>query len=152
MVSSKVEKTQTWTKMRCRHQCYKQIHQGRPRRPAGNAPNRQTVVRFRVSLFALKTPSRSVAARGAQRPHRKSTSEALGSSPRGLRDDPFESSKVHFFTLWPFGPKMGPSTKKVGTFRSCFGVCTRRRAKRGPGALPRGGQKWYFFGVGKVCV
>ena len=62
-VSSKLDKTRVAQKMRCRHQCYKQIHQGRPRTPGARAPNRQTIVGFRVSLFASNTRSRSVAAR-----------------------------------------------------------------------------------------
>ena len=92
--------------------------------------------------FWVKKRRREASPRGgAQRPPRKSTSEALGSSPRWLRGDTFESSKVHFFTLWPFWTKMGPNAKKLKHSRACSTIGTRRRAKSGPQALPRGAQK-----------
>ena len=73
-------------------------------------------------------------------PPRKSTSEALGSSPRWLRGDTFESSKVHFFTLWPFWAKMGPSAKKLMTFRASSTIKHRTTPKVRPGPF-RGGAK-----------
>jgi len=72
--------------------------------------------------------------------------------PGELPGGTFESSKVHFFTLWPFGLKMGPSTKKVNEIKDYSVNQHRKTIKSEPRALSRGGQKGCFFRVGKVFV
>ena len=55
-------------------------------------------------------------------------------------------SKMHFFGLWPFGPKTGPGPKKRGVLSLLFCVYAQHDPpKRAPGPLRRGVKSVTFF-------
>ena len=62
-------------------------------------------------------------------------------------------SKMHFFGLWPLGPKMSPEPKKVGLLSfHPYGSAQDDPPKRAPGPLRRGVKSVTFFGPqGSAC-
>ena len=62
-------------------------------------------------------------------------------------------SKMHFFGLWPFGPKMGPEPKKVGLLSFLpYDSAQDDPPNRAPGPLRRGVKSVTFFGPqGSAC-
>jgi len=71
----------------------------------------------------------------------------------GPSGGPLWHSKMHFFGLWPFGPKMSPEPKKVGLLSfHPYGSAQDDPPKRAPGPLRRGVKSVTFFGPqGSAC-
>ena len=54
-------------------------------------------------------------------------------------------SKMHFWGLWPFGPKLSPEPKQVG-------LLSFLPPETGPGVSSEGGQKCDFFRTARKCM